>query len=328
MYVVPDVVSSNYDMYYFPYPSRLGRAMSSAVVQLRHALRSIAGFPLKGTKLTRLIFCDESGASANEAATAVAGIIVQPDTQWRQARAELENLRKEFLPDSDPGLVFHATDIFSGKLLGETWRDGQRPTRSWDLLDGILKIPAKLEIPIACAFVRRFDSLLAEHEAIFEDQGFNLVHRATIKRPSDRVLLQTYFAFLHCLAEANWYIEKQFPDEAAMVIYESHDQFNAAIRKAPAFMRNGHVASVMPPITSISSVGTAGKTEEPILQISDAIAFVVRRYIGVERVHTQRFVDTLGMSEDLTKMLEAPAGMLVTQRSVADVRSLASGLGR
>src|ERR1700722_7908440 len=68
-------------------------------------------------KIVRLVYLDEAGVSnpAQEPVLVVAGVIVNPDRQWKELEAYFRDLAHTLFPDDDPyRFVFHAKDIFHG----------------------------------------------------------------------------------------------------------------------------------------------------------------------------------------------------------------------
>lgn len=58
---------------------------------------SLSGVELDGDSLVRFVFLDESGISANESVTVVAGVIVHADLQWKEVEKALFDLADKYL---------------------------------------------------------------------------------------------------------------------------------------------------------------------------------------------------------------------------------------
>ena len=65
---------------------------------LRRYPRSLSGIELDGDSIVRQVYLDESGISANESMTVVAGLIIDPDKQWKLVAEYLNSLLIEYVP--------------------------------------------------------------------------------------------------------------------------------------------------------------------------------------------------------------------------------------
>ena len=78
-------------------------------------IKSICGVPLKGNRLVRLTFIDESGTSHREPIITVAAVIIDGNKQLNDVEIALQNLVQKFIPiDQQEEFYFHSSDIFSG----------------------------------------------------------------------------------------------------------------------------------------------------------------------------------------------------------------------
>src|SRR5947209_256624 len=124
------------------------------IIPLIRGPKSLSGHPLKGNRRVRFIFVDESGSSAKEPVTVVAGVIVHGDGQWKPAAKRLADLIKEYVPlRLQNNFVLHAVDLFSGKALQEAWP----PENSWTLLERVLQIVPEYMLPVSFGFCRKLD---------------------------------------------------------------------------------------------------------------------------------------------------------------------------
>ena len=97
-----------------------------------------------GTKLMRVIYLDETGHSFKEPVAAVAGVILDPDKQWRLMADEIERLRDSVPPEFREGFFFHAADLYYGGKYRERWLDEDR----WSLLEKLVALPRKMKVPL------------------------------------------------------------------------------------------------------------------------------------------------------------------------------------
>jgi hypothetical protein len=87
---------------------------------------AFGGAPLVGTQLVRIIYLDETGHSFKEPVAVVAGIILDPDKQWRLMADEIEGLKRRVPDQFRDGFVFHATDLYSGGRWRQSWPNESR----------------------------------------------------------------------------------------------------------------------------------------------------------------------------------------------------------
>jgi Protein of unknown function (DUF3800) len=223
---------------------------------------AFSGGPLVGTKLVRVIYIDETGHSYKEPVAAVAGIILDPDKQWRLMADEIEAL-KQFVPEAfREGFVFHATDLFYGGKYRRGWPDEDR----WSLLENLVALPRKLKVPLVLGCAEKPAEELRN------------------KPQLDSVVIHV-LAYLRCLKSADTYM-KDFasPDEVAMIVAEERKEAREAIRAAHNLAMSNLIDQVMPslggPITRIKTPPAfASKEEEILLQIADACAWTFQRHL-------------------------------------------------
>lgn len=112
---------------------------------------AIGGAPLVGDRILRILYVDESGHSAKEPVALVAGLILNPDRQWRVLAERLDALRELVPEEFRDGFVFHANILFNGGKYRERWN--REDSRS--LLKKILAIPREMKIPIVLGYIRK-----------------------------------------------------------------------------------------------------------------------------------------------------------------------------
>ena len=110
---------------------------------------SISGVELDGDNLSRYIYIDESGTSVHESVTVVAGVIVNPDKQWKNIEKHLAGLVAKYIPpEHHRGFCFHAKDLFHGTKLLER-------NQGHAVLKDILSIPSKFGLPLVFGTSRK-----------------------------------------------------------------------------------------------------------------------------------------------------------------------------
>jgi hypothetical protein len=235
----------------------------------------------------RYIYLDEAGTSAKEPVSVVAGIIVHPDNQWRTVLQEMERLFDEYVPTKlRHGFVFHASDIFSGGRFRDEWSGDSR----WRLLTEVASIPRRFGLPICYSLYRR-DSMPKE---VYESVASKPVQLAA--HEFDHLL-----AFSTCAASADRYMRTNtLEHEVATLIAEDVDRMRRylktslnLLRQQTAHLLPEHIRHDVTDITTrkiengveiavsriIDCVHFAAKRDAPLLQLADAAAFVIRRWV-------------------------------------------------
>lgn len=99
----------------------------------------------------RYVFVDEAGTSVRERVTVVVGLIVDADRQLLRAEAAVREVLGGVPATFRKGFIFHASEIWGHSRYRELWGLPDRLA----LLRGMMRLPIKLDIPIAVAIVRR-----------------------------------------------------------------------------------------------------------------------------------------------------------------------------
>lgn len=245
--------------------------------------RALWGAPLEGSKPVRYVYVDEAGTSANEPVSVVAGVIVHPDTQWRVVEAEINRLFDQFVPDQfRKGFVFHAVDVFGGGKLRDVWDKASR----WELLDAMVLTPRRFRLPIAYGLVRR--------QALAPD----FAKEAKLSLAS----LDHAIAFFGCVAYADKYLRLHTgPDEVATLVVEDVPEMRKVLGGIPEMLRADtytlkpeHIRQDVTDITPekaaqgddlkvtkiVDTPHFVVKKGAPLLQLADACAFTIRRWIS------------------------------------------------
>lgn len=249
----------------------------------RSAWRSLSGHELEGEKLVRLIYLDEAGIGkiTSEPIVVVAGVILHADIQLKGLEDILSGIAAKHLPEADrEGFVFHATDIFQGTgyFIREKWPREKR----WAILDDLMAIPAGIYLPVLGGFTKR--------GSVPPDVVADMGH-------TELVAEQTY-AFMECAVMAEMWMRHSVPNEVALMVAEDNQQARAMFKEAHAAFKDPKL-EVMPgnehllPLTHIvDTVHFAAKTECAALQMADACAFSIKRYL-MGKPFAERFFDPL-----------------------------------
>jgi hypothetical protein len=213
----------------------------------------------------RVVYLDETGHSLKEPVAAVAGIILNPDKEWKVLAAEIEILKGRVPAKFRDGFIFHAADLFYGGKYRQGWSDEDR----WLLLESLLALPRKLKIPLVVGSSQKLPK---------EDRA---------EPHLDSILIHA-MAYMLCLKAADIFMINCAPsDEVAMVIAEERQEARKALRAAHNLAINRElVEQWLPEFTHLFPISRvkappafAAKDEELLLQMADACAWIFQRYI-------------------------------------------------
>ncbi len=123
---------------------------------------ALSGGPLAGDKIVRMVFLDESGTGgiAKEPYFVLAGVIIHADKQWKAVENHLIALMNKYSPipwGARPlNFCFHGTELYSG---GKVFTRHAFPKEQrWEILDQLVAIPAKFDLPVVSAYVERSEN--------------------------------------------------------------------------------------------------------------------------------------------------------------------------
>jgi hypothetical protein len=232
--------------------------------------RSISGHAIHGKKLVRFIYLDEAGLSRieEEPFLVVAGVILHPDTQWRQIDLYLRDVVADVWPDDNYGgrFVFHAKDIWHGakQFKRSEWTKTQRIR----LLKRLAAIPAKFSLPIIYGVVdrRELEERLPRHT----------------KLDAHNTLMRAYAEAFHIvIRRAEDWLKRNTEDETAMLMVENSTKVRSVIK-----MIHGGYLSKTPCGSNtfisnhvIDAPNLIDKDESTLLQLADHCAFILKRKI-------------------------------------------------
>jgi Protein of unknown function (DUF3800) len=232
----------------------------------------LGGGILKGDHIVRIIYLDESGISASEPYAVVAGVIIHADKQWKAIERYLLDMADSLIPAAmRVNFCFHATELFSGSKIFA--RDEWPKERRWPILDELVRIPEKFDLPVLCGFAPK--SKLKRDlkiESLKQSKTFDVTTHAV--------------AFTICAIAANEYMERKAEaDEVASITVENNDQARAIIKTQHNFIRNAAQVAQLPADVRkhlslsriVDAVAFAEKMDASPLQVADACAFAIMR---------------------------------------------------
>jgi hypothetical protein len=230
------------------------------------AVRAFGGGELWGTKLVRVIYVDETGHAPKQPICAVAGIMLDPDKQWRALADRIDELKADVPKEIRAGFFFHATDLHYGGKNRNTWADDDR----WALLDKLLALPRELRIPLAVGWCHRTKSpapMVAKRMPVYSHA----------------------LSYVLCLKAADDLIDNHAPqNEVAMVVAEERPEAHRMLRLAHNIVSSKDlIRQLLPDLPehfAISRIKAppafAAKSEEVLLQMADACAFAFQRFLN------------------------------------------------
>jgi hypothetical protein len=239
--------------------------------------RSLSGVKLDGDCLSRFIYVDESGTSANDASTVVAGVIVKGDKHWKTVAGRVAALVKKYIREEHrDGFCFSAKELIggSGKVFGN--RDKYPLNLRLEALKELLAIPSQF--------------------------GLTLVFGVSTKNPGDDLTTKDgrrdaasknqAKAFGTCILAAEKYMQRYAGrNELATLVAEDNPPAQDMVEWMHEILQGrtstraeqgifkllcGLTPNVLPIKKIIDTVHFAKKREAPLLQIADVRALTMR----------------------------------------------------
>jgi hypothetical protein len=225
---------------------------------------------------------DASGLSnpEHEPFVVVAGVMIDADKQWKKITNYLSEMVDEFAPDEHRSeFAFHATELFSGTK--NFHRDHFNKELRWQILDEILSLPARYNLPVFWASITR------------EDAAKQITKVAPI------VAAQAIAVMGTALAADRW-LEVNAENELAQMIMENDSQSRTTIHTVHRlFTDPDHFFDTFPkyehPLSVkriIYPIHFEDKYESSALQIADACAFAIKRHL-MKKPEADRFYSPL-----------------------------------
>jgi hypothetical protein len=257
----------------------------------------------------RYIFVDEAGTSDKEPVTVVVGIIADADKHVVDA----DNLVKEVLgavPDKfSKDFVFHATQVFNDKEYQKYWSMTDR----LKLLYSMMSIPKKIGMAITVSVTWRRAVDYSDIISSLDISQSQMEHIVT---------------FANCLCIADRNIRNHAGHkEVATVVAEDIPEMRRYLKNIPKMYRDGihlspeHLRETISDkeagyttqsgemrITRIrNSVYFADKSEDPLVQVADALAYGFRRYFSKQKFG-EEFINAILGDLNLVRNFQEPGG--------------------
>lgn len=244
------------------------------------SIRALGGGALDGDRLVRFVYLDESGIgnAKQERFVVTAGVMVHADVQWKPLEEFLQALVEEVIrPEDRHDFYFHATDLFHGTK--KTHRDIYPKELRWDVLRRLCSAVEKFQLPVVVGFVDRTNPL-------FRGMGSR----------DTAIHAQITTAGL-CLLQVEEYMQEiAYAGELASMVFENNEQCRARIKKLQKLFQDrqaisgrktlltslggeSHIPQYLPLTRVVDGAYFAEKLDSSILQIADACAFAINRYL-------------------------------------------------
>lgn len=232
----------------------------------------------------RVIYVDEAGISAREPRCVVAAVLVDPDTQYRSTLNSIKETFDRHVPEElRNGFHFHATEVFSGgkSIDRERWPLEKR----LEFFKEFVSLPQRNGIPLAFSIIDK-------------SWGIPFPHGV------DAQLIYHGLAFEQCMERADSFLRKYLRGtEAGVVVCEDIPQHRKVLARLGLQLRDNPVflpsESFRPEIGQrvlgmkpeayelridhiIDAPHFVAKKAAPILQLADACAFAIRRWVNKE----------------------------------------------
>lgn len=267
---------------------------------------ALGGRPLCGDHIIRMVYLDESGTGdpRREPFIIVAAVIIHVDTQWKAISKHLTEYADFVVPPEKRGefKAFHAKELFSGGKIFER-KEGQYGYW-WPLLDEILSIPKKYDLPIAFGFTRR---------SWFEAGTQH--HASSVAAKIPPVVGAQMLAFtMATIAIEHWMKHRAGPDEVAQMVMENNPHAQKFIHAAHRVISNPRLRDALLDAKGKKSVNISrimwpiyfqDKIDSSMLQIADACAWAIRRRLSREKDSERFYAPLRGQFiNDVSALLE------------------------
>lgn len=229
----------------------------------------------------RYIFVDEAGTSAPEPVTVVVGLIANADEDIIDAENLFYDVIGGIPEELKDDFCFHAVDVYQNRDNDHFWSFADRRA----LLRSVLEIPQRIGMSISVSVTAKYKLKVQVPEVM--------------GTPSEAIHTLT---FTRCIAIADEFIRKNCGHkEVATVVAEDVPSMRSklkgiplTLRKNPISFQNKETGShAQFRVTKIrNSIHFVDKSEDPLVQIADALAFSFRRYFA-DLKHGKEFIDCI-----------------------------------
>ncbi len=230
----------------------------------------------------RLAYLDEAGTSRKEPALAVAGVIIDGDTQVMEVEKRIDLLRQRHIPEADWNkVILHATDIYHGKKYFDRrkpeWADDWK---RWMILVELAGIIESLQLPIVTGIFAKENFGVGR----FSDEVL-----AALTDDSFKKIVVHGFAAVECVIWTERWLERFAPEEQAVIVAEDNDYIKRPLKEIIRHLRNERLLKLagfdgettkklgLPLKRIVDTPHFAAKQDAAALQLADLVAFTLGR---------------------------------------------------
>lgn len=237
-----------------------------------------------------VVYFDEAGIGkiAEEPFVIVAGVVVQPDKEFKALEDELKGLVRQYIPAEDQDeFVFHTTDPFGGR---KYWRDRERWPKAlrWEILDRLCDLTRKYDLPVTYGYVDKQKYADRVREVIGDmslNEALRMAHAA---------------AFSTAAMGVQRLLDRHALDKnaVAMFVAEHQPEMRGFLKRVQYLFKDPEQEvfkipdedGLRVPLTRIvDTLHFAEKRENSLLQLADVCAFCLKRYM-MKRPDADRFI--------------------------------------
>lgn len=284
----------------------------------------------------RFIYLDEAGTSAPEAFTVVVGIIVKPDLHWKRANSAVQRIMstvpsnvmdRAFLKHRKSP-IFHAKDVWNNERYRHDWSKDDRK----EFISQMISVPVREGMSICVGVASRNPDI----KPLAEKMGMRLED------------FNHFEAMVMCLRRAGLFMrERCSEDEIAAAIYEDVPEKRSMLAKALAVAQKAytpigdhHFRTTKQEIASgkifqreafgvdeiKDGLSFATKNDAPLLQLADACAFGIRRFL-CNQEYGRDWILAMGADWDIDDWLGGHSGALLSNDPRLRLAPLSIGVG-
>jgi len=260
---------------------------------------SISGVKLEGSNMSRSVYLDESGTDIHSSVAVVAAVIVDTDKQWKRVERYIYDLIQEFAPpEIQNGFVLHARDLFHGWTKNASEKKKRSFPQGPEVLRRLLEAPAKFGLAITFGYIRRQE---ATKYLLDPWTGEKQIKEGL----AGEIHAEAYVRAV--LAVENYMRTIAKPEELAKLVAEDADPTKKAVENAHTLLMGQNLQEErakkfldmswslrggLPLERIVGSIAFEKKTDNPLLQLADACAYILQRF-HEGKPHNQQFVDAL-----------------------------------
>ncbi|MCH7499025.1 MAG: DUF3800 domain-containing protein [Nitrospinae bacterium] len=210
--------------------------------------------------MMRTVYLDEAGADNESPVIVLAGFIVENEEHEKRISLCIEKLISLYIPEEDRAdFAFHAMDIYQGTGYFED-RDKWSVSTRVNILENLLNIFFKSRTCIC-------------YNYIFDE---NLKNKSDIKHILCHALLSL---------DLDGYMKRLHPEEKYCIVAEDGPSVKNKIKKTNEILLNPDdkfkaiLGGRVPVQDTLFSFDFCKKTDSNLLQLADALAYVIKRYV-------------------------------------------------